>query len=217
MNNFDLKKYLAEGGIEENLILTELENDLNSIIREYKDETIESSSLTEEEKQQLNEENIPALIIGGILSAPKIISVLGKAIQKIVKLFKKIKAKITGKDASEEEGVNAVSKWLESKSHTLHDKYIKFFKWVVKTFKIAQAFWKDDNGKIDENKLAMTAEVLLFVCVATAAYFSLTGSVAAAQSGHPVMAAIEGGLTNIKGAELTQIIKKVGPKLMAAV
>jgi hypothetical protein len=215
MNTFDLNKYLAEGGIEENLLLAELETKLDSIIQEYKNETIEELPLTEEEKQQLNEENLPALIIGGILSAPKVISLLGKTIQKIVTLFKKIKAKIMGKDMPEEESVNALSKWLESKSHTLHDKYIKFFKWVVKTFGIAKPMWTDDAGKIEEDKLKMTAEVLLFLSIATAAYFSVTGSIAAASSGHPIMAALEGGLSTIKGAELSQIIQKVGPKLIA--
>ncbi len=216
MNTFDFKKYIAEGGIEEKLLLAELNGHFDSFIQEFSqvESLNESDSLTEEEKQQLNEVEPISLTIGLILSAPKIIELLGKLIKGAVSIFKKVKNKLGLGGGEDVSGENKATAWLENNAHKLHNKYINIIKKTVKLLGFASKVWKDpETGKADEEKLKLVAEVLLLVAIGVAAGYSFTGGVSALKAGHPIVAALEGGLGAIKGSEIADILTKVGPKV----
>ena len=219
MNTFDFKKYIAEGGIEEKLLLAELNGHFDSFIQEFSqiESLNESDSLTEEEKQQLNEIEPISLTIGLILSAPKIIELLGKLIKGAVSIFKKVKNKLGFGDSEDVSGENKATAWLEKNAHKLHDKYIGIIKKSVKLLGFASKVWKDPKtGKVDDDKLKLVAEVLLLVSIGIAAGYSFTGGIGALKAGHPIVAALEGGLASIKSSEIANILSKVGPKIAQA-
>lgn len=216
MNTFDFKKYIAEGGIEENLLLAELNEHFDLFIEEASqvEPLNESDPLTEEEKQHLNEVEPISLTVGLILSAPKIIELLGKLIKGAVSVFKKVKNKLGLGDDKDVSGENKATAWLENNAHKLHDKYINIIKKTVKFLGFASKIWKDpETKKVDEEKLKLVAEVLLLVAIGVAAGYSFTGGISALKAGHPIVAALEGGLGAIKGSEIADILAKVGPKV----
>ena len=163
-----------------------------------------------EEKEQLNELEPVATTIGLVLSAPKIIALIGKLIKGAVKAFRLIK----GKTGEKQVGDNKVSGALENTSKKLHSLYIKGIMKAVKFLGFASKVWKDPKtGEINEDRLKLTAEIILLAAIGIAAFYSFTGGLEAASAGHPIVAALEGGLTTLKGSEITDIVKTVGPKL----
>jgi hypothetical protein len=172
-------------------------------------EDLPLSTLSEEDQKKLDEAIGPAFIIGAILAAPKIIEYIGRIVQWVSKIFKKL----LGKSEEEQDKEVAAAKWIEHQGHALHTKYIKVIKWVVKNTGFASKFYTDENGKVDEKKLETTAEFLLYIGVAVAAAFSVYGSIQALTSGSPIMGALEAGLSGTKADELIIAVKKLAPKL----
>jgi len=219
MDTFDFKKYIAEGGIEEKMLLNELDEYFNSFIQEVSqiESLNESDSLTEEEKKQLNEVEPISLTVGLILSAPKMVELLGKLIKGTVSIFKKVKNKLGLGDDKDVSGDNKVTSWLEKNAHKLHDKYIGIIKKTIKLLGFASQLWKDpETGDINDDKLKLGAEVLLLVAIGVAAGYSFSGGISALKAGHPIVAALEGGLASIKGSEIADILGKVGPKIASS-
>ena len=145
-----------------------------------------------------------SLIAGAILSAPKLIALLGKLIKKIAKVF--------GKDTSED----GIGTWIEKQGENLEKKYIKLLMKVIQMTGIAKKIWKKEDGSIDKEKLHDTAEVIFAVILTAAAAAAGGTAIIALKSGSGIMAAIEGGLTGIKSSEILGIIQKVGPKIVGA-
>jgi hypothetical protein len=204
MNTFDFKSYLAEGGVDQQL----LENEINLIFEEFfasiTEEDLLVEEVTTEEKEQVNE-GIGLVIAGAILSAPKIINLLGKLIKRIQKLL--------GKTPSED----GVAAWIEKQGKNLEGKYVKVLMKAIKLFGIAKNVWTDKKtGEVNEEKLEDTAEVILAIVLMVAGALAGVGGFEALESGSNIVAAIEGSLTGIKGAEILGIVKKVGPKLVSA-
>ena len=199
MNTFDFKNYLAAGGVDQQLTEAQIHEEIEKIFEEFLSDS-SNENLIKEEKEQLDE-SLAGLIVGGVLSAPKLIALLGKFIKKISKVF--------GKDTSEE-GIGA---WIEKKGEQLEGLYIKGLMKAIKFTGLAKSVWKKEDGSIDKDKLHDTAEVLFAVILVIAAAAAGQTAFSALKDGSGIMAAIEGGLTGIKGSEILAIVKKIGPKL----
>jgi hypothetical protein len=201
MDTFDFKNYLAAGGVNQQLTETQIHEEIEKIFEEFLNNP-SNKNLIKEEKEQIDEA-IGGLIAGGILSAPKLLALLGKLIKKISKVF--------GKDTSEE-GVGA---WIEKKGEQLEGTYIKLLMKVIQMTGLAKQVWKKEDGSVDKEKLHDTAEVIFAVILTVAAAAAGGTAISALKSGSGIMAAIEGGLTGIKSAEILAIVQKVGSKLVA--
>lgn len=200
MNTFDFKSYLAEGGVDQQLTEAQVHEEIDIIFEEFLNDSVNENII--EDKSQLEESTL-GLIAGGLLSAPKLLALLGKLIKKIAKLF--------GKDTSEE----GVAAKIEKAGENLEKKYIKLLMKAIKLTGLAKKVWTKEDGSIDENELHDTAEVVFAVILAIAAISATGGAISAFKEGSALFAAIEGGLTGIKGAEIAGILGKVGSKLAA--
>lgn len=198
MNTFDFKNYLAAGGVDQQLTEAQIHEEIDIIFEGFLSDSVNENLI--EDKTQL-EESITGLIVGGILSAPKLIALLGKLIKKIAKLF--------GKDTSEE----GVAAKIEKAGENLEKKYIKFLMKAIKLTGLAKKVWTKEDGSVDENELHDTAEVVFAVILAVAAISATGGAISAFKDGSTLFAAIEGGLTGIKSSEIAAILGKVGSKL----
>ena len=208
MNTFDYKNYLAAGGVNQQLTEAQIHEEIEKIFEEFLNDP-SNENLVKEEKEQL-EESITGLIVGTILSFPKLLALLGKVIKKIAKLF--------GKDTSAEKA----AEWLEKKGEGLERKYIKFLMKIIKVTGFAKKIWKKEDGKIDMIKLKYTAEILMAVILIVAALLaagtavSEIGQVVAGKGGSAIVGAVEGILSGVKTSEIIPIVTKVGPKLFSA-
>ena len=203
MNTFDYKNYLAAGGVNQQLTEAQIHEEIEKIFEEFLNDP-SNENLVKEEKEQLEEG--AGLIISTILSFPKLLALLGKLIKKVAKFF--------GKDTTAEKA----AEWIEKKGHQLEKKYVKFIMKIIKVTGFAKKVWKKEDGKVDMIKLKETAEILLAVVLAVAAfsagntaYSEITGA-----NGSAVLGAVEGVLSGIKTSEVAQIVAKVGPKLAGA-
>ena len=199
MNTFDFKNYLAAGGVNQQLTEAQIHEEIEKIFEEFLNDP-SNKNLIKEEKEKIDEA-IGGLIAGAILSAPKLIALLGKLIKKISKVF--------GKDTSEE-GIGA---WIEKGGENLEKKYITILMKVIQLTGLAKSVWKKEDGSIDKEKLHDTAEVLFAVILTIAAVAAGGTAISALKSGSGIMAAIEGGLTGIKSSEILGIVQKIAPKL----
>jgi len=201
MNNFDYKKYLAAGGVNQQLTEAQIHEEIEKIFEEFFNDP-SNKDIIKEEKEQIDEA-IGGLIAGGILSAPKLIALLGKLIKKIQGLF--------GKEASEE----GIASKIEKAGENLEKKYIQLLMKAIKLTGIAKSVWKKEDGSVDKEKLHDTAEVIFAVILTVAAAAAGGTAISALKDGAGIIAAIEGGLTGIKGSEILAIVQKIGPKLAA--
>jgi len=199
MNTFDFKNYLAAGGVNQQLTEAQIHGEIEKIFEEFLNDP-SNKNLIKEEREQIDEA-IGGLIVGGILSAPKLIALLGKLIKKIQGLF--------GKEASEE----GIATKIEKAGENLEKKYIKFLMKAIQMTGIAKQVWKKEDGSVDKEKLHDTAEVIFAVILTVAAVAAGGTAISALKSGSGIMAAIEGGLTGIKSSEILAIVQKIGPKL----
>jgi len=199
MNTFDYKNYLAKGGVDQQLHDAQIHEEIGKIFEEFLNDP-SNKNIIKEEKEQIDEA-IGGLIAGGILSAPKLIALLGKLIKKIQGFF--------GKEASEE----GIAAKIEKAGENLEKKYIKILMKIVKITGMAKSVWKKEDGSVDNEKLHDTAEVLFAVILTIAAAAAGGTAISALKDGAGLIAAIEGGLTGIKGGEILAIVQKIAPKL----
>ena len=200
MNPFDFKNYLVAGGVNQQLTEAQVHEEINIIFKEFLNDPINENII--EDKTQL-EESALGLIAGGLLSAPKLLTLLGKLIKKIAKLF--------GKDTSEE----GVAAKIEKTGENLEKKYIKLLMKAIKLTGLAKKVWTKEDGSVDQDELHDTAEVVFAVILAIAAISATGGAISAFKDGSALFGAIETGLTGIKSAEIAGILGKVGSKLAA--
>jgi hypothetical protein len=200
MNTFDFKNYLAAGGVGQQLTEAQVHEEIDIIFEEFLNDSVNENII--EDKAQLEESAI-GLIAGGLLSAPKLLALLGKLIKKVAKLF--------GKDTSEE----GVAAKIEKAGENLEKKYIKLLMKAIKLTGLAKKVWTKEDGSIDQDELHDTAEVVFAVILAVAALSATGGAISAFKDGSALFGAIETGLTGIKSAEVAGILGKVGSKLAA--
>ena len=190
MDNFDLKKYLAE-----NKLFEEEEINISGGAALLDPSELEGLDLSEtilKEKEELNE-SLTGLVVGGLLAAPKLVEWLGKAIGFISKKFAK-------KDESE------IAEWIEKFAHKWEKLYLKAIIAAVKLTGFAKGVWKDKEGNIDEKKLVTTAKIL-FVVILTVAGGAAVKSALTAKSA--IITALESTFGSIKVKEILNIVGNI--------
>lgn len=195
MNTFDFKSYLAEGGINQQLTEAQIYEEINLIFEEFLNDSVNENII--EDKTQL-EESVIGLIAGGLLSAPKLLELLGKLVGKISKLFNK------------EQTEDSLGAKIKSIGENLEKKYISVLMKAIKITGLAKKVWKKEDGSVDEEKLNNTAEVVFAVILAIAA---LSAGSSFIKDPSSIFGAVEGGLSGVKGSEIANIVSKIGGRI----
>ena len=194
MDNFDLKKYLAEGRLYEDETAgldKAMAKGLSAL--ETGDSLLDDEDLSQvvkEDKEQLNE-SITGLVVGGILAAPKLIQWMGKGIGVIGKLL--------GKDES------SIAKGIEKFGTKWEKLYIKAIAKVIKTTGFAKPLWMK-GGKQNDSDLYAVSKVVYGVILAVAAGNAIS---AALSTSSPIVAALETVFGTTKVVEIIGIVPKV--------
>lgn len=190
MDNFDLKKYLAE-----NKLFEEEEINISGGAALLDPSELEGLDLSEtilKEKEELNE-SLTGLVVGGLLAAPKLVEWLGKAIGFISKKFAK-------KDESE------IAEWIEKFAHKWEKLYLKAIIAAIKLTGFARSIWEDEKGEIDGKKLAITAKVLFVVILAVAGGAAIKSALTAKSA---IITALESTFGSIKVKEILNIVGNI--------
>jgi len=199
MDNFDLKKYLAnnilliEAGGDDTTSIDDVVEDALKLLNPAELKEIDlSEAIITEEKEVLNEA-VASLVIGGLLAAPKLMEWLGKAIKYIGK-------KLLGKDENE------IADWIIKRGRQWEKLYIKSIIAAVKLTGFAKQIWKKEDGSIDDQKLVLTAKVLFAVILAVAGGVAVKGVLSANSA---IIQALESTFAGVKASEILSIIGKV--------
>jgi hypothetical protein len=206
-STFDLKKFLVENKLTYNSRIQEVDDNDSELDAAMKAglSALSSggSSLTEitdeEQPKQLNE-SATALILSGLLAAPKIVEWIAKGVGAIAKLFR---SKGNPDDpAFIEKTVKFAHKWEKL--------YINAIIWVVKKTKFVKDIWMTADGKVDEQKLLVVAKYI-YAAVLALAIGNAVGTVLG--PGSALLKGIEGALGSVKAVEIVQIAAKVKGQL----
>lgn len=212
MDNFDLKAYLASQRLYEaeqpsdETELDKLDNEIDSAfasgLSALQGQTTDVKEQIEEADTQLNEA-VGSLIISLILSAPKLLEIIGGMVKKITTKFTKEKGHVTAGDAFIHAG------------HHLEGKYLNILKKIIKVTGIA----KKANIKTEAD-LEAAAKVMLYTILGAAAVSAgfasaeaLGGFLAGKGVGAAIYGTAKGGLASLKGNEIIQGIKSLKTKI----
>jgi len=186
--------------MEEELMLTEQEI---LTIKEQIDECI-----TEDE--ELLNEAVASMAISIMLSAPKLIEWIGKAVKFIVNQIKKVIGKDTQKENFGDKIIGV--------GHKLEKFYIKSIKFLLKTTGLAKK-----AGIKDDKELEKTAKIIFYVILfgaAIAAGYATIDSIgsiisgnAGSTSGVATYGSIKGSLAGIKSSEIIGALTKFKGKI----
>jgi len=212
MDNFDLRAYLQSQRLfeaEESSDETELNNLDNEIDSAFASSLGALQGQVDTVKEQIDNadtelnEAVGSLIISLLLSAPKLLEIIGGMVKKIATKFAAEKGKVTAGDG------------LIHAGHHLEGKYLGILKKIIKVTGIA----KKANIKTDE-ELDTAAKVLLYTILGAAAVSAGVASAEAiggALAGKGVSAAVygtvKGGLAHLKGNEIVQGVKSLRSKV----
>lgn len=152
------------------------------------------------ESELITEAGVASLIVSVMLSAPKIMSIIGGIINKIKKVF--------NKDAEP----SKVAEWLVKKGGKLEHFYLKVIKMFLKRSRIPSL--RDADGNIIESELDKAAHIAFYTILAAAAvsagmttvtelgkYFAKGGVAALGLGG------LKGALATIKTKEILDGVK----------
>ena len=212
MDNFDLRAYLQSQRLfeaEESPDETELNNLDNEIdsafassLNSLQGQVAEVKGQVDEAETDLNEA-VVSLLISILLSAPKLLEIIGGMVKKVATKFSKEKGKVTAGDGFIHAG------------HHLEEKYLGLLKKIIKVTGIA----KKANIKTDE-ELETAAKVLLYSILGAAAIsagFASAEAIGGALAGKGVSVAVyglaKGSLASLKGNEIVQGIKSLTSKV----
>jgi hypothetical protein len=169
---------------------------LQGQIDEVKGQVIESET-------DLNEAVVTSLLVSILLSAPKLLEIIGGIVNKVAAKFAKEKGKVPAGEA------------LIHAGHYLEEKYLGLLKKILKVTGIA----KKANIKTDA-ELEIAAKVLLYFILgvaATQAGFASAEALGSAIAGKGISAATyglaKGSLASLKGSEVVQGIKSLSSKI----
>jgi hypothetical protein len=211
MNNFDLKAYLqsqklfeVEGATEDELnsLDSEISSAFASSLNALQGQVAEVKDQVAEAETDLNEA-VVSLLISILLSAPKLLEIIGNMVKKIATKFSKEKGKVSAGDGFIHAG------------HYLEEKYLGLLKKIIKITGIA----KKANLKSEED-IDKAAKVMLYTILGAAAIsagFASAEAIGGALAGKGVSAAVygaaKGGLAGIKGSEIVDGMKKLLAKV----
>ena len=156
-----------------------------------------------EAETDLKEAVVTSLLVSILLSAPKLLEIIGGMVNKIASKFSKEKGEVPAAEA------------LIHAGHYLEEKYLGLLKKILKVTGIA----KKANIKTDA-ELEIAAKSLLYVILgvaATSAGFASAEAIGSAIAGKGISAATyglaKGSLAGLKGSEVIQGIKSLGSKI----
>ena len=212
MDNFDLRAYLQSQKLFEaeepsdETELNNLDNEIDSAfassLNSLQGQVAEVKGQVDEAETDLNEA-VVSLLISILLSAPKLLEIIGGMVKKVATKFSKEKGKVTAGDGFIHAG------------HHLEEKYLSILKKIIKVTGIA----KKANIKTDE-ELETAAKVLLYSILGAAAIsagFASAEAIGGALAGKGVSAAVyglaKGSLASLKGNEIVQGIKSLTSKV----
>jgi len=213
MSNFDLKAYLAsqklfeaEEPTSDEAELDQLDNEVaaafSSGLASLQGQTAEIKEQVSEADMELNEA-VASLIISILLSAPKLLEIIGGIVKKVATKFAKEKGNVTAGDA------------LVHAGHHLEEKYLGILKKIIKVTGIA----KKANIKT-EQELETAAKVLLYSILGAAAVSAglasaeaIGGALAGKGVGAAVYGVAKGSLAGLKGTEIIQGVKALTSKI----
>ena len=203
----DIKDLEAEMG----KVAKELGAEFDAAQDEIEKEVEETSDeQVNEVRQKLNEVG-PLTVIGFVMALPKVVELLAKAAEKIIKVMMKITG---GKKAKTEEERLKWAAIIIDFTHKWHDLYIKIFYWILKysgVYKKAGVKNKEEQMKI--------AKVLYYVVVAALAlaaglgavtYFKKASVDLATHTGDLSFSAFEAGMAAIKSGEVAEFVSAIG-------
>jgi hypothetical protein len=211
MDNFNLRAYLqsqilfeAEGADEAELDLLdkEIESAFASSLGALQGQVAEVKGQVNEAETDLNEA-VVSLLISLLLSAPKLLEIIGGMVKKIAIKFSKEKGKVAAGDGFIHAG------------HHLEQKYLGLLKKVIKVTGIAKKANLKSEAEIDK-----AAKVMLYTILGAAAVsagFASVEAISGALAGKGVSAAVygaaKGGLAHLKGTEVVDGVKKLIAKI----
>jgi hypothetical protein len=143
---------------------------------------------------KLNEAEPISLTIGALLAAPKIIDMLGKGVKQL--------GGVADSDTIRNAGVA-----LSKAGHKAHDAYKNV---IVRAIK-ALPEYKD---KYTDEQIGLVANGVLLAATVGFGIMSLSGAASAIKAGNTALAAVEGGLTGVKGAEIAAGAKDLVPRIL---
>ena len=211
MDNFDLRAYLnsqklfeAEGADEAELnnLDREIDSAFASSLGALQGQVAEVKGQVDEAETDLNEA-VASLLISILLSAPKLLEIIGGMVNKVATKFSKEKGKVTAGDGFIHAG------------HHLEEKYLGILKKIIKITGIAKKANLKSEAEIDK-----AAKVMLYTILGAAAVsagFASAEAIGSALAGKGVSAAIygavKGSLAGIKGNEIVDGVKKLLTKV----
>ena len=206
-DNFNLRAYLQsqilfedEGADEKELDLldNEIDSAFASSLNALQGQVAEVKGQVDEAETDLNEA-VVSLLISILLSAPKLLEIIGGMVKKIATKFSKEKGKVTAGDGFIHAG------------HHLEEKYLGILKKIIKITGIAKKANLQSEQEID-----MAAKVMLYTILGAAAIsagFASAEAIGGALAGKGVSAAVygaaKGSLAGIKGNEIVDGVKKL--------
>lgn len=215
MSNFNLKAYLNSQVLLEEIPGPQAdEAELDALDKEIasafasglgalQGQVAEVKEQVSEAETNLSEAVVTSLIISILLSAPKLLEIVGGMVSKIAAKFSKEKGEVPAGEA------------LIHAGHYLEEKYLGLLKKILKVTGVA----KKANIKTDA-ELEIAAKVLLYVILgvaATSAGFASAEALGSAIAGKGVSAATygvaKGSLASLKGSEVVQGIKSLASKV----
>jgi hypothetical protein len=151
----------------------------------------------EPKKEGQVNEGLAAVITSGLLAAPKLTEWLGQAVNFIAKKMSKNKDVTTGK------GIEKFGKKWEKF-------YINILIQGIKLTGFIESQWKDENGKVDEEKVKLVAKVLYAVILGIALTTAVKGIIS---PGSAVLKSLEAVFGTTKAVEIASIAKAVASKM----
>jgi hypothetical protein len=215
MDNFNLRAYLNSQVLLEDIpgpkadedeldaLDKEIASAFSSGLGTLQGQVAEVKVQVTESETDLKEAVVTSLLVSILLSAPKLLEIIGGIVNKIASKFSKEKGEVPPGEAFIHAG------------HYLEEKYLGLLKKILKVTGIA----KKANIKTDA-ELEIAAKSLLYVILgvaATSAGFASAEAIGSAIAGKGISAATyglaKGSLAGLKGSEVIQGIKSLGSKI----
>jgi hypothetical protein len=215
MDNFNLRAYLNSQVLLEDIpgpktdedeldaLDKEIASAFSSGLGTLQGQVAEVKVQVTESETNLKEAVVTSLLVSILLSAPKLLEIIGGMVNKIASKFSKEKGEVPPGEAFIHAG------------HYLEEKYLGLLKKILKVTGIA----KKANIKTDA-ELEIAAKSLLYVILgvaATSAGFASAEAIGSAIAGKGISAATyglaKGSLAGLKGSEVIQGIKSLGSKI----
>jgi hypothetical protein len=215
MDNFNLRAYLNSQVLLEDIpgpqadeaeldaLDKEIASAFASGLGSLQGQVAEVKEQVAEAETNLSEAVVTSLLVSILLSAPKLLEIIGGMVNKIAAKFSKEKGEVPAGEA------------LIHAGHHLEEKYLGLLKKILKVTGIA----KKANIKTDA-ELEVAAKVLLYVILgvaATSAGFASAEAIGGAIAGKGVSAATyglaKGSLAGLKSSEIVQGIKSLTNKI----